>query len=187
MPQRTARNKAPKRDQIVDYLKQQGGTIRSDDGRGLTAAMAKAVGYRDVTVLNNMLARLESEGLITRDVRGRRTFAISLRGTGRSSANGRRPPLRRAASAKVVSAPRVNHSNGKASRPGQLAASVSDLAGRLGEALAALAVENEALVRRIEQLERGVSGGRAAPKRAPARRRSTAGRATRSTRGRRAA
>jgi DNA-binding PadR family transcriptional regulator len=40
--------------------------------------MAKAVGYEDLSTLNAMLARLEREGAIVREVRGRRTYRIAL-------------------------------------------------------------------------------------------------------------
>ena len=40
--------------------------------------MGVAAGYRDLGVLNAMLSRLETEGVIRRDIRGRRTFSITL-------------------------------------------------------------------------------------------------------------
>src|SRR5438270_13270696 len=77
---------APSRQRIIDYLTSRGGNISSPDGRGLTSSLAKAAGYTDLGVLNAMLSRLEKEGVISRDVRGRRTFGISL--GGRRSAAG---------------------------------------------------------------------------------------------------
>ena len=77
---------ASSRQRIIDYLSSRGGRITSPDGRGLTSSLAKAAGYTDLGVLNAMLSRLEKEGVISRDVRGRRTFGISL--GGRRSAAG---------------------------------------------------------------------------------------------------
>ncbi|MGH9182441.1 MAG: PadR family transcriptional regulator [Acidimicrobiales bacterium] len=66
------------RARIVEYLAFHGGEVSSADGRSLTRAMAKAVGYRDQGALNAMLGRLEGEGVIAREVRGRRTYRIAL-------------------------------------------------------------------------------------------------------------
>src|SRR3954449_2765904 len=77
---------ASSRQRIVDHLSSQGGRITSPDGRGLTADLAKAAGYNDLGVLNAMLSRLEREGVLTRDIRGRRTFSITLRGRARTAA-----------------------------------------------------------------------------------------------------
>src|SRR3954447_4701399 len=82
-----ANDAASSRQRILDHLSSQGGRITSPDGRGLTAELASAAGYRDLGVLNAMLSRLESEGVIRRDIRGRRTFSISLaRRGGRTTA-----------------------------------------------------------------------------------------------------
>jgi PadR family transcriptional regulator PadR len=69
---------APSRRRILDYLASQGGAIESPTGRGLTKQMAQAVGYTELSALNAMLARLEAEGFISRDVSGRRTYRITL-------------------------------------------------------------------------------------------------------------
>ena len=82
---RMATKSRPSRERILDYLAQHGGRITSADGRGLTTALARAAGYRDLSPLNAMLARLEQKGDIRREVRGRRTYAISLTRRGRSS------------------------------------------------------------------------------------------------------
>ena len=66
------------RQRILDYLADQGGSVESSDGRGLTRRMARSVGYEDLSTLNAMLTRLEREGAIVRDVRGRRTYSIAL-------------------------------------------------------------------------------------------------------------
>src|SRR5213080_2508668 len=83
VPDRTSSNSlssqsTARREAILEYLRNRGGRIESPSGVGLTAAISDAVGYGDVGVLNGMLSRLEQEGLIVRDIRGRRTFAISL-------------------------------------------------------------------------------------------------------------
>src|SRR3954451_16274407 len=80
---------ASSRQRIIDYLSSRGGRISSPDGRGLTASLASAAGYTDLGVLNAMLSRLEKEGVITRDVRGRRTFGIALAGRGSAAAASR--------------------------------------------------------------------------------------------------
>ncbi len=72
-----------RRDQIIEFLREQGGAIQSRDGRGLTAEIASVTGYHDLSTLNGMLARLEREGLIKRVVRGKRTYRISLVNDGR--------------------------------------------------------------------------------------------------------
>lgn len=40
--------------------------------------MARTVGYEDLSTLNGLLTRLEREGVIVREVRGRRTYRITL-------------------------------------------------------------------------------------------------------------
>ena len=86
------------RQRILDYLAAQGGSVESSEGRGLTRQMAEAVGYDDLSTLNAMLTRMEREGVIVRDVRGRRTFRISLAPTGperrrkRQRSGGSAPP-----------------------------------------------------------------------------------------------
>ena len=88
MATRTSRASASDsaRDRIIEHLAGAGGRISSTDGRGLTRDLAKAAGYTDLGVLNAMLSRLEREGVLTRDIRGRRTFSITLRR--RSAAGG---------------------------------------------------------------------------------------------------
>jgi PadR family transcriptional regulator PadR len=71
---------ASRRESVLAYLRARGGSVASDDGRGLTREMARTLGYADVGALNAVLARLEGEGVVTRDVRGRRTFRIALAG-----------------------------------------------------------------------------------------------------------
>jgi DNA-binding PadR family transcriptional regulator len=66
------------RQRVLDFLASRGGSLESQDGRGITREMAKAVGYEDLSTLNAMLTRLEREGAIVREVRGRRTYRIGL-------------------------------------------------------------------------------------------------------------
>lgn len=63
---------------MLDYLADQGGTVESADGLGLVRAMADALGYEGNGGLNAMLAGLERDGLVAREVRGRRTYRIAL-------------------------------------------------------------------------------------------------------------
>ena len=71
-------NSESSRQRVLDFLAGRGGSLESDEGRGITREMAKAVGYEDLSTLNAMLARLEREGAIVREVRGRRTYRIAL-------------------------------------------------------------------------------------------------------------
>jgi DNA-binding MarR family transcriptional regulator len=75
-----------RRDKIIGYLRERDGVVTSDDGRGLTAAIAAQVGYDDLPTLNGMLARLERDGVIEREIRGKRTYRISLVEDGRAAA-----------------------------------------------------------------------------------------------------
>src|SRR3954468_17791021 len=86
------------RDRIITYLSENGGRVESPDGLGLTAEMAAATGYNQVAALNAMLVRLESEGIISRDVRGKRTLAISLSKRGGATGRARSAPASRAPS-----------------------------------------------------------------------------------------
>jgi PadR family transcriptional regulator PadR len=69
---------ASSRERLLAYLAEQGGSVESREGRGLTKEMAIALGYVELSALNAMLGRLERQGLITREVRGRRTYRIAL-------------------------------------------------------------------------------------------------------------
>lgn len=71
-------NSESSRQRVLDFLAGRGGSLESDEGRGITREMAEAVGYEDLSTLNAMLARLEREGAIVREVRGRRTYRIAL-------------------------------------------------------------------------------------------------------------
>jgi predicted transcriptional regulator len=67
-------------DKIVEYLNRRGGAIESADGRGLTQALATAVGGVTISSINATLSRLETDGVISRDVRGKRTYRIAVAG-----------------------------------------------------------------------------------------------------------
>jgi DNA-binding PadR family transcriptional regulator len=56
--------------------------MESAEGRGLTREIGQAVGCEDLSRLNAMLVRMQRQGLITRDVRGRRTYRIALADAG---------------------------------------------------------------------------------------------------------
>src|SRR5438105_8600482 len=104
MPTRTSSSAMSSRERIITFIATEGGRITSPDGRGLTSRLAAAAGYRDLGVLNAMLSRLETEGVIRRDIRGRRTFSISLaRGGTRAAA----APRKKAAAKKSTAAKRA--------------------------------------------------------------------------------
>jgi PadR family transcriptional regulator, regulatory protein PadR len=73
------------RQRIVDYLTARSGYVEASDGRGLVADIARAAGL-NLGAVTSMLARLDREGVITRTVRGRRTFRIALAKGDNSSA-----------------------------------------------------------------------------------------------------
>jgi hypothetical protein len=62
---------------LVAELDRRGGTIISENGQGISRDLAEAVGA-DPGIVSQNLARLERSGAITRDVRGKRTFRVSL-------------------------------------------------------------------------------------------------------------
>lgn len=63
---------------ILAYLARYGGSVQSTDARGVTFEMAKALGVTDRNGLNATLRRMEREGAIIREIRGRRTVRLSL-------------------------------------------------------------------------------------------------------------
>lgn len=75
---RTVNGAPPARQRILDYLAAHGGSVESATGQGLTRELAQSVGYDDLSALNAMLTRLEREGAIVREIRGRRTYRIAL-------------------------------------------------------------------------------------------------------------
>src|SRR5437763_11640120 len=113
MPTRTSSSAMSSRERIINFIGTEGGRITSPDGRGLTSRLAAAAGYRDLGVLNAMLSRLETEGVIRRDIRGRRTFSISLaRGGTRAAA----APRKKAAAKKSTTAKRATGARKTAKR-----------------------------------------------------------------------
>ena len=114
MPPRSSSSAMSSRERIVDYIAAQGGRITSPDGRGLTSRLAASAGYRDLGVLNAMLSRLETEGVIRRDIRGRRTFAITLakRSGGRAAA----APRKKSAAKKATATKRATGAKKTAKR-----------------------------------------------------------------------
>ena len=130
-----------RRDQILAYLAKRGGRIESASGVGLTAAIADAVGYDDIGVLNGMLARLEQQGAIRREIRGRRTFAIELGAAG---------SRRRAPSSSVATASR---GNGRG-RSADGVTPFAEAASALVDQLATLRGTIDELATRVAALER---------------------------------
>ena len=63
---------------MLAYLRRQGGELFSTDGRGITGRMAAALGYK-LGSLGRVLSELEHEGVIEREIRGKRTYRIRLR------------------------------------------------------------------------------------------------------------
>src|SRR5207253_9429067 len=127
------------------YLQSSGGGVSSSDGLGLTADMAAATGYNQVTALNAMLVRLEAEGVVKRDVRGKRTYAISL-AKRRAAANTSGRTSRKSSQAAPRSARAKRSPNARGARTG----ATSDIALQV----AALRREVDALARNIRGLEK---------------------------------
>src|SRR4051812_21318142 len=69
------------RESVLAYLRRQGGDLLSADGRGITHRMAVALGYK-LGSLGRLLSEMEQDGLIEREVRGKRTYRIRLREDG---------------------------------------------------------------------------------------------------------
>jgi len=136
------------RDRIIAYLSENGGRVESPDGLGLTAEMAAATGYNQVAALNAMLVRLENEGIITRNVRGKRTLGISLNRRGATASRAtasrgrsRSGPAPRAASAR------------KATRSGTRTTASANVAKQV----AALSRDVDALAKKVRQLQQAVT------------------------------
>jgi hypothetical protein len=66
---------------IRTYLADSGGSVADPGGRGLTDEMARAIGLDKPATLSALLGQMESDGVITREMRGLRTFRIALTGT----------------------------------------------------------------------------------------------------------
>ncbi len=63
---------------IRSYLADRGGSVEDPGGRGLTDEMARAIGLDRPAALGAVLAQMEHDGAITREMRGLRTFRIAL-------------------------------------------------------------------------------------------------------------
>ncbi len=66
------------RERILAYLCAHDGSVESATGHGLTREVAAQVGCQSLGALNRVLNRLDKEGVISRDVQGRRTYRITL-------------------------------------------------------------------------------------------------------------
>lgn len=132
------------RDRIIDYLATHGGRVSSSDGCNLTATMADGAGYASIAALNAMLARMERDGLIEREVRGKRTYAVSLT-KGARSGDGPAP---------VSRARRPGRKDGPVSAPaGASALNVAELFFALSNVITGMQAHNEYLARRVSALE----------------------------------
>ncbi|HEX3540055.1 MAG TPA: hypothetical protein VHT75_06370 [Acidimicrobiales bacterium] len=63
---------------VRTYLAEHGGSVEDAAGRGLTDQMARSIGVDRPAALSALLAQMEADGLITRDMRGLRTYKIAL-------------------------------------------------------------------------------------------------------------
>jgi hypothetical protein len=72
------RHASPARLRVIRYLRERGGVLRSPNGRGLTAEMAKKLGYHSAVTMSSLLRVMEEDGQIVRDVRGKNTYEILL-------------------------------------------------------------------------------------------------------------
>ena len=63
---------------IRSYLAEHGGSVEDAAGRGLTDEMARSIGVAKPAALSALLAQMEAEGIITREMRGLRTYRIAL-------------------------------------------------------------------------------------------------------------
>jgi len=63
---------------IRSYLAERGGSVEDAAGRGLTDEMARALGVDKPATLSALLQQMEQDGVITRDMRGLRTYRIAL-------------------------------------------------------------------------------------------------------------
>lgn len=73
-----AENNSANEGTIRAYLAEHGGSVEDAGGRGLTDEMARAIGVDKPATLSAILGQMESEGSITREMRGLRTYRIAL-------------------------------------------------------------------------------------------------------------
>lgn len=83
---------------IVEVLRQYGGALEDPNGQAVALLMAET-GHRTTNALSGVLAQMERENLITREVKGRRTYSIRLADSVET------PPVRIAAPAEPSDAP----------------------------------------------------------------------------------
>ncbi len=65
---------------IQSYLEGHGGSVQDAGGRSLTDELAKEIGVDNPMLVSATLARMESDGTLTREMRGLRTYRIGLGG-----------------------------------------------------------------------------------------------------------
>lgn len=70
---------ASTRDQIIQYITDQGGALTSDDGFGITRQIAEHLGTTTGAITQHY-AKLEADGLIGRRQNGKRLYAVYLAG-----------------------------------------------------------------------------------------------------------
>jgi hypothetical protein len=73
-----AENNSAHKGSIRTYLAQHGGSVEDAGGRGLTDEMARAIGVDKPAALSAVLGQMEADGVITREMRGLRTYRIAL-------------------------------------------------------------------------------------------------------------
>ena len=73
-----ADNNSAHENSIRSYLAEHGGSVADAGGRGLTDEMARALGVDRPAELSAVLGQMEDNGVITREMRGLRTFRIAL-------------------------------------------------------------------------------------------------------------
>ena len=73
-----ADNNSAHENSIRSYLAEHGGSVADAGGRGLTDEMARALGVDRPAELSAVLGQMENSGVITREMRGLRTYRIAL-------------------------------------------------------------------------------------------------------------
>jgi hypothetical protein len=137
------------RDRILAYLAEHGGRVNSADGCNLTTAMAEGTGYASVTALNAMLARMERDGLIEREVRGKRTYGISLTRAARNAGRNR-----------AMGGQRLGGRRAAATSAGGVELGLAELLAALGNVIAGIRESTDDLSRRVALLEKTKTSGR---------------------------
>lgn len=78
----------PNRIRILEILRDEGGEICDGAGQATSQLMARS-GHNTTNALSGMLMAMENDGLIVRDLAGRRTYSIRLTALGKQVAEGR--------------------------------------------------------------------------------------------------